>query len=151
MRLHRICQRDFGDTASAAFNGQGGVVGSGRWHQRGYPIVYTSMHRSLALLEILVHLDSRMPLADFVTWEIDVPDALVGSATDLPNGWDVDIEISRDYGTEWLLSRKSLALRVPSVIVPVESNVLINPSHRDFNPGWVLQGPIPIEIDQRLI
>lgn len=151
MRLHRICKREFGESSSAAFSGQGGVVGSGRWHQRGHPVVYTSMHRSLALLEIRVHLDSRIPVADFVAWEIEIPDELIQESNDLPGDWNHDLEVSRDYGTEWLLGRKSVALQVPSVIVPVESNVLLNPMHREFDFGWVKAGPIPIEIDRRLI
>lgn len=109
------------------------------------------MHRSLALLEIRVHLDSRIPVADFVAWEIDIPDELIQESNDLPGDWNYDLEVSRDYGTEWLLGRKSVALQVPSVIVPVESNVLLNPMHREFDFGWVKAGPIPIEIDRRLI
>ena len=126
-------------------------MGSGRWHHRGHPIVYTSMHRSLALLEIRVHLDTRYPIGDFIAWEIEVPDELIQDAYDLPLDWETDLESSRKFGTDWLLGRQSVALRVPSVIVPVESNVLLNPMHRDFDLSRVKPEWIPVAFDRRLI
>lgn len=62
MLLHRICAARFAGTAAEAFRGEGGLSGSGRWHRRGRPIVYTATHRSLAMLEILVHLDPHLSL-----------------------------------------------------------------------------------------
>ena len=47
-------------------------------------------------------------------------------------GWDIDdLAITRDYGDRWLAARRSCILLVPSVIVPTENNVLINPAHAD--------------------
>jgi hypothetical protein len=36
-----------------------------------------------------------------------------------------------DWGTAWAESRRSLIAEVPSVVVPAEHNVLINPRHAD--------------------
>lgn len=38
---------------------------------------------------------------------------------------------SQQVGGEWTWSEESLVLRVPSVVVPVEHNYLINPEHPD--------------------
>ena len=37
--------------------GFGGIQVSGRWHEKGNPIVYAAASASTALLEVLVHLD----------------------------------------------------------------------------------------------
>lgn len=151
MLLHRICAAEFGGTAHAAFNGQGGLYGSGRWHQRGRPIVYTASHRSLALLEIIVHLDARWPLQPMVAWQIEVPESHIRTPADLPDDWKSNLESTRTHGDAWLAGRDSVALRVPSVIVPAESNVLLNPAHPAFRIDWVKAGPEPIAIDPRLL
>jgi len=48
-----------------------------------------------------------------------------------PVGWDAIPEglVSRHLGSGWLRSGTGLLLAVPSVIVPEEDNVLINPAH----------------------
>lgn len=151
MRLHRICAAAFAETAEAAFSGQGGLQGSGRWHQRGPMIVYTAAHRSLALLEIMVHLNLNWPLQPMVAWEIEVPEKFIVTPDDLPADWRTNLEATRVYGNDWLAQRRAAALRVPSVIVPIESNVLLNPAHPDFTLAWVREGPVPVEIDSRLL
>jgi RES domain-containing protein len=151
MLLHRICVAEFGRTAASAFSGQGGIHGSGRWHHRGRLIVYTATHRSLALLEILVHLDVHLAIRPLVAWQIEVPAAHIDTTTALPRQWKTDPERTRDLGDGWLLARQSPALLVPSAIVPSEHNVLLNPAHPDFRIDWVTKGPEPVEIDPRLL
>lgn len=151
MLLHRICSTIYAATAETAFGGEGGLYGSGRWHQRGRMVVYTAAHRSLALLEIMVHLDTRWPLQPMAVWEIEVPGEFIRTAIDLPDDWKTNLDGTRAYGDEWLSNRESVALLVPSVIVPTESNVLINPLHPDFRLDWVGRGPEPVVIDPRLL
>ena len=38
-----------------------------------------------------------------------------------------------DLGSEWAMAMRSLLLRVPSVVVLDEFNILINPKHPDMN------------------
>jgi RES domain-containing protein len=54
-------------------------------------------------------------------------------ATTAPVGWDAEPagRASIAYGTAWAHALRSALLLIPSVIVPEESNVLINPSHPD--------------------
>ena len=151
MLLHRIGSKQFADTRQGAFGGQGSLGGDGRWHHRGRLIVYTATHRSLALLEILTHLDRRNQLQPQVAWEIDLPDQFILEPRDLPADWLINLEATRTYGDSWLASRASVGLRLPSAIVPSEMIVLINPAHPDFDMKWVSSGPTPVPIDPRLI
>jgi RES domain-containing protein len=50
-----------------------------------------------------------------------------------PIGWDALPPglASLDAGDAWIASRSTALLLVPSVIVPDEHNVLINPAHPD--------------------
>lgn len=86
-----------------------------------------------------------------VAWEIDVPETHILTPADLPENWRSRLEATRNFGDTWLAGHESAALRVPSVIVPTEFNVLLNPSHPEFRIEWVKNGPEPLEIDPRLL
>jgi RES domain-containing protein len=51
-----------------------------------------------------------------------------------PAGWDAEPagKASLDWGMQWLASGSSLLAKVPSIIVPEEFNVLLNPAHPDI-------------------
>ena len=151
MLLQRIGSKKFCATRSATFGGQGSLYGDGRWHHRGRLVVYTASHRSLALLEVHAHLDRKNQLQPFVAWEIEVPDKFIVEPGALPRGWLSDLEATRTYGDAWLVARSSVGLCVPSVIVPSEMNVLLNPAHPDFDLKWVRRGPHPVHFDSRLV
>ena len=53
-------------------------------------------------------------------------------------------------GDQWLASGQSCILEVPSVIVPHESNYILNPKHPDFS-SIQIGDPIDLDIDQRLV
>ena len=117
-------------------SGKGAEVTGGRWNDKGTPLVYTSTNRALAALETIVHLNSGgLPLNRYLV-EIVISDDVWDSAevidrSTAPVGWDAEpaSRTSSDFGTRWARAATSLLLRVPSVIVPEESNVLINPRH----------------------
>jgi RES domain-containing protein len=134
-----------------AFSGKGGLHGAGRWHSRGSLVVYASQSIALAYLEILAHFASDDPVIDLLLFEIEIPDSLVRTLAQAPRGWDSRpaSPISQKLGDEWLRSKESAALRVPSVIVSSEWNVLINPSHPAFSLRWAV-GPRPFPHDPRL-
>lgn len=97
-------------------------------------VVYTASHLSLAALEYLVHIDPEDVPGDLVALGLQVPrDAseLVCGPADLPAGWR---EIPpppecREVGDRWVQAGEHLLLRLPSVLVPEEANVLMNPAH----------------------
>jgi RES domain-containing protein len=121
--------------AADDLSGKGAEQTGGRWNAVGAPLVYASSAISLACMETVVHLNAgALPLRRFLV-KIDIPDevwarAEVGAP---PAGWDAEPagSASIGYGTQWARSARSALLLVPSVIVPEERNVLINPLHAD--------------------
>ena len=98
-------------------------------------MVYASTSRALACLETLAHLGSGdLPLNRYLV-AISVGDADWAARTEFNPashvGWDAEPPgmVSLDWGTSWVFGRSSLLAEVPSVIVPEESNILINPRH----------------------
>ncbi len=104
----------------------------------GDPLVSTSETPALACLETLVHLNAGgLPLNRYLV-SVPIPTAVwAGARTEtpggLPVGWDADPSgrASIQFGTAWIRSVASAPPRVPSVIVPDEYNVPINPLHPD--------------------
>lgn len=120
--------------ATDALSGEGARIYGGRWNSIGEHAVYTSMHRSLAMLEIIAHIfDSRHFPVNRVMVSIDIPEEYVHFIPfkDLPSGWDdaASYKQSEEVFHEYCLSNDRLAIAVPSVVVPQEYNVVINPLH----------------------
>jgi RES domain-containing protein len=116
--------------------GAGAKETGGRWNEKGTALVYASPNIGLAVLETLVHIGTHsLPLNRYLI-RIDIPDEVLGAATVIatpPIGWDARPAglTSIEVGEQWVQSGSSAILRVPSVIVPEELNILINPAHRD--------------------
>lgn len=153
MRVFRIeRERYLADT----LRGLGASMSSGfRWNSLYTPMVYTSGSRSLALLEICVHLNLHDELpTDRQLVEIDIPNTLridFCDSKDMPKGWDSvpPDTISQRLGDEFIRKGKTAVLRVPSCIVPMEYNYLINPHHPDAQKISVV-GSRPFQIDHRI-
>jgi len=131
MRVWRICRKPCVEPTLA---GIGGIYTSGRWHSKGQPIVYTASSAALAALEVLVHVDPLTAPADLRLLTIELPDDLSTELlkTDtLPKNWhSVPAPAAlQTLGSSWLMSRRTAALNVPSAVIKVERNVLLNPRH----------------------
>lgn len=155
MRFYRIARAAF-STPSAAFSGLGAARVSHRWSwaDTGARAVYCSESLALACLETLVHLrpfPRRFPPSVFYTAEI--PDRHIehADAADLPAHWNDPVAPAgaRNFGSTFLRESRAVALLLPTAIVPVGSNVLVNCIHPDFNLQWV-DGPRPFIYDGRL-
>lgn len=139
--------------AAAAFSGEGARRSGGRWNAPGRPVVYASLHLSLAALETLAHADRRSFERDYAAFTVHVPHALVLELRDddLPGDWRARPVSAgaRSVGDAWLAQRASVALSVPSVLVPPERNLLLDPAHPRF--GEVRIGaPQRFRFDERL-
>jgi len=140
--------------AKTAFNGSGARKYGGRWNSIGSPTVYSSQSQSLAVLEMLVHLESPELLQQrFVLISVKIDESLVRevAVSDLPRNWRSDpapVKL-RTIGDEWLQAGTSAVLRVPSTLVPAECNYLLNPRHSDFSK-LVIGDPITFHFDHRL-
>jgi RES domain-containing protein len=132
MRAWRISRQAY----AGSLTGRGGLYVSGRWHHQGWPVVYTSATPSLAALEVLVHVDPGLAPTDLRLIEIDVPDGIDTETCDptlLTADWQrfpAPVAL-QDFGTEWLSSLRTPVLTVPSAVLAIERNYLINPAHPD--------------------
>ncbi len=137
----------------AAFSGEGSRRYGGRWNAPGRPIVYASLHLSLAALETLAHADRRRFERDYVTFEVRVPHDLILELRDedLPDDWRARPVSTgaRAVGDAWLAQRASVALTVPSVLVPQERNLLLDPAHPRFGEVGI-GAPRRFRFDDRL-
>lgn len=151
MRAWRIASRSYAHTA---FTGEGAAKSPGRWNRLGVPVVYLAEHLSTGILEVLVHVDDRAHLAAFVAIEVEIPDPHIEELSELPPDWrqlpEPYPESTQRLGSEWALSLRSLALRVPSAVVPSEFNLLLNPRHPAMSEVRVGQ-PQPLFLDPRLL
>lgn len=128
-------------------DGKGAEITGGRWNRPGTPVLYTATHISLAALETVVHLGLEgLPLNRYLV-RFDVPAAvwnarITMTALNLMPGWDSRPvgKVSLDIGDAWLKSGSSSLMEVPSVVVPEEFNVLINPMHADARQIAVTKG-----------
>jgi RES domain-containing protein len=114
--------------------GEGGLRAPGRWHHRGAPIVYLAESPAGALLETCVHTSANDVPPSYTALALQVDEALSIETLDpsvLPPDWTDHVEVTRKIGFEWLASRRSALLRVPSSLVPATFNVLLNPLHAD--------------------
>jgi len=117
--------------AQDAMSGEGARIAGGRWNPSGWPAVYLAASRSLAALEIVVHAPREVLSLDWRIFEVEVPDDEIEQAKRLPKDWQAlpSSPAARRFGETWLRESRSLALRVPSAIVPKESVLLLNPRH----------------------
>lgn len=139
--------------AATAFSGEGAARAGGRWNSRGTRMVYASSTRALAALETLVHLNPPV-FFRYVFFPLRFEDALVERlpASRLPAGWreSPPSPAVQAVGDRWVAEGRSAVLEVPCVLVPGESNFLLNPAHPDF-AKIVIGGREEFSFDRRLL
>lgn len=136
MKVFRIAA-ETPDYRAADISGGGAAEYGGRWNAKGAFMVYSAESIALAYLETLTTLVRGAPPRNRYLIEIDIPADVWKRRRDaendrtLPPGWDARPPgpASIEYGTAWLTSKVSAVLVVPSVVVPQERNILINPRH----------------------
>ena len=139
--------------AGDAFSGQGAAKYGGRWNSRGTALVYVSGTQALAALETLVHLNPFTPLV-FKIFRLEFETALVTTllTAGLPSDWRTEPPppSTQRLGDAWARAARSVALAVPSVLIPGETNFLLNPAHADF-VRITIGPPADFAFDQRLV
>lgn len=140
--------------ARTAFSGEGARRFGGRWNPPGVPIVYLAGSTSLAILEMLVHLNSPDLLKRYVLFELTFPPSLLTAVPlhTLPRNWRESPSpfTLQKIGAAWAAAQTSPILRVPSAIVPTEHNFLLNPLHVDFSK-IIIHPKQPLKFDPRLL
>ncbi len=149
-QAYRIVREKF---AAAAFTGEGAAFGGGRWNSRSIRMVYTSASASLAALETLVHLNPAMRFS-YQLFILEFEENLLETIppADLPPDWreQPPPPSTQMLGDAWIKTARSAVLQVPSVIIPGESNYLLNPTHPDFQSIRIGK-PEAFFFDQRLM
>ena len=150
----RVADRAYTEPPFNPFDGEGARLYGGRWNNAGIPAIYAAGACSLALLEVLVHVPELVVLQGYVVYRVAIPEGLILDVPfeALPDNWNQPglVPGLRRLGDAWAKAKTSVALRVPSAIVPVEFNYVINPRHPEFEKVEV--GPRePLPIDPRLL
>ena len=109
----------------------------GRWNSKGRFVIYTSSSRALASLENIVHRSGEGLNGQFKIMVIDIPESVKIKSLELrklPRDWYKYSNYKRRQiiGDQWVDDSKFCVLKVPSALINMESNYLINPSHRLF-------------------
>jgi len=153
MKVYRIERQKY---LSTTLQGIGASMTDGfRWNSQHTRIVYTSESRSLAMLEIAVHLNIQEDLPnDRYLLEIEIPDniqILEVMLEDLPENWDAKPPTleTQTIGDDFVYGNDAAVLKVPSAIIPEEFNYLINPNHKDAKRIKVLNER-KLKFDERL-
>ncbi|MGB6265894.1 MAG: RES family NAD+ phosphorylase [Candidatus Acidiferrales bacterium] len=139
--------------AQRAFDGEGARLYGGRWNSPGVAIVYTAESRSLAALELLVHLESAEALQSYVLFEVRIEPLLIQTldVRGLLGGWRAEPPMKevQAIGDRWVAAGESAVLKVPSAVIPEENNFLLNPAHADFGEIRI-GGAQPFRLDPRV-
>lgn len=151
MKLFRLTKTRY---AAEAWTGAGARDYGGRWNHEGTAMVYATGSASLAVLEVLVHMQEAPGLGNYTLLSVDVPDDDVQmlDIEALPENWDAAItpDVVQTIGDTWAKEGHSVALAVPSAILPVELNFLLNPQHPHFPEIIKSATVVPFEFDGRL-
>jgi RES domain-containing protein len=134
MEIYRITQKEYAEDLS----GNGARLFGGRWNSEGFFALYTSSSRSLALLETLAHTPAKMlDVKVYHLITLSVPDNILTQKISVKNllaGWNAPDTrpFTKKMGDIFLYDKKNLLLEVPSVMIPEETNYVLNPLHRDM-------------------
>ncbi len=133
MRVYRIAKQKY----IKDLTGIGAKTVGGRWNPKGVAVLYTSTTAALSALEVLAHLPAAYFPDDMSIATIEVPDTLITTIDieKIPDDWNkipVPIEI-QNFTMQWIVEEQYLGLKVPSIIIPKEKNLLVNPMHPKFD------------------
>lgn len=151
MVVYRVVNKKYKDST---LTGIGAEKVGGRWNEVGTRAVYCSENIALALLEYYVHSDNVAILPkEILVAKIEIPKNFIIKEMDaLPEGWNkypYSSQTTKEF-TTLAKDRNFFALKVPSTIVPLEHNYILNPLYKDFGKIEILEF-IDLQIDNRLI
>ncbi len=150
MKIYRLTKTNYINDLS----GEGARLFGGRWNKKGIPLLYFSEHLSLCVLELLTRIDFEFLTSDYSFLEVEVPSSLIltlRKPEGISENWRSNPPISntQDYGSIWIKNNKTLGLAVPSAVLPFESNILINPNHKQFSEVKIIRKSV-LDIDSRV-
>jgi RES domain-containing protein len=148
MKVYRLTPKKYATDLS----GMGAKLYGGRWNRVGISILYTSENLSLSVLENIVHINNPTLLPTFRAITIEIPDSFKEYSTDdFSDNWreQEGFENLRKLTDNFVEKREFLAMKVPSAIIEMEYNFLINPQHPLFKDISIIKQQ-DFSFDQRL-
>ncbi len=148
MKVYRLTPKKYATDLS----GMGAKLYGGRWNRVGVSLLYTSENLSLSVLENIVHINNPTFLPIFQAITIEIPDSFQKYSTnDFPDNWHNQdgFESLRKLTDKFVDKKEFLAMKVPSAIIDVEYNFLINPQHSLFKEIKIINQQ-EFSFDQRL-
>lgn len=149
MELFRISHKDYLKVLSSS-------GAANRWNLDGEYVIYTGSSRSLSTLELVVHRNSIKKLPDYEVMIISIADEenLIEQVLikTLPNNWRSFESYYKLQlvGSNWYKKQRSLVLKVPSAVIPMEHNYIINTKHPLFSKKVSLVRTEEYFFDERL-
>jgi len=152
MIVYRISKGKYKDDLS----GTGAQQYGGRWNNKGVKMLYTASSIALAMSEVAVHVPYGILPKDYFVISIIIPDSSIKSldvplleATHLnwqqiPYSYETQV-----IGDNFINEGTSLALKVPSAVVPGDYNLILNPNHTDYHKVKVVEVK-PFSFDKRI-
>lgn len=150
MIVYRVAHAKYKDTT---LTGIGAEKVGGRWNEIGTRAVYCSENIALALLEYYVHSENIANLPQHIlVAKIEIPDDfIIQELEELPEQWNQYPYATKTTSlfTTLAKDRNFFGLRVPSTLVPLEHNIILNPLYKNFGQVELLEF-LELPIDQRL-
>ena len=134
MNTYRISQTKY------AHDRKGSGI-DGRWNSLGQYVIYTGGSLALSCLEKLVHtVGTSLYTGDFSVTTLHIPDKLpvteitIARLIKLDTNWHkvINYPLTQLLGDTWLCKMETAVLKVPSAIIDMEFNYLLNPAHPDY-------------------
>lgn len=150
MYVYRVANLKYKDLT---LSGIGAEKVGGRWNKVGVRAVYCSENASLALLEYYVHSANKAALPkNILVAKIHIPDEFdIQELEHLPPKWNqypYSSETTEAFSSR-ALSRDFFAMKVPSTVVEVEHNYILNPLYKNFGQIQLVEF-IELAVDSRL-
>lgn len=149
MEVYHLGQTRFAEQLS----GEGARLNGGRWNHVGTPCLYTSETQALCVLEYAanVPLDLIPDNLSFTTYTLPEDEIKMVLLNELPQNWNTlpAPQEVKNLGTKLLQSKKYLALKVPSALIPSEFNFILNPGHAGFRKVRIKK-VAPFTFDSRI-
>jgi RES domain-containing protein len=152
VEVYRLTRRKF--AGKNPFDGEGSFLFGGRWSSIGTRLCYAATHRSLAILEYRAHIELALMPDDLVIATLAVPDDVsITPTAALPESWkEYPAPASlRKIGDRFIAEARGAMMLIPSVLVPQENNVMLNPLHADAARMVRQRRLVPFLYDRRLL
>jgi RES domain-containing protein len=135
-------------------SGKGSAKYGGRWNPKGTYVLYTAATPSLAMLEWLAHARDRDMDEVYCLATLLIPDGPLQkfSPEQLPGNWQhfPPPPKLQQWGADMIASGQWFGMEMPSVLLPVDFNIILNVHHPLFQQ-LIIDDVCILKPDKRLL